>query len=399
MIEYNANNERIKRQYFVFLKEAKRLGADSVDNAARALAKFEAYNKYRDFSAFHFKQAIAYKDHLAGQNNQATGKRLSKATISDALAQLKCFFQWLAPRPGYKSRLNYADAEYFNLSDKDSRIARAHRTRPAPTIEQIWHVLRSMPSQTPIEKRDRALIAFALLTGARDGAIASMKLKHVDLIEGSVFQDAREVKTKFSKTFPTYFFPVGGEALAILAEWVAYLRGECLFGIDDPLFPSTRMALDENGRWAVNGLLRAHWSNGSAIRRIFREAFVSAGLPYFHPHSFRSTLVRLGQVSCRTPEEIKAWSQNLGHESVLTTFTSYGQVPHSRQNEIFQSLRSGKSRGGTDDEAEAEFVGTSHQAMQEGDRRCDLWESRTGRMAARVTRESYGPPNNKYPER
>lgn len=54
------------------------------------------------------------------------------------------------------------------------------------------------------------------------------------------------------------------------------------------------------------------------------------------------------------------------------------------------------AEGGPDgDEPEAEFVGTSHQAMQEGDRRCDLWEARSGRMAARVTRESYGPPNGK----
>jgi integrase/recombinase XerD len=37
-----------------------------------------------------------------------------------------------------------------------------------------------------------------------------MKLKHVDLITNSVFQDARDVKTKFSKTFST-FFPVGEE--------------------------------------------------------------------------------------------------------------------------------------------------------------------------------------------
>jgi integrase/recombinase XerD len=36
-----------------------------------------------------------------------------------------------------------------------------------------------------------------------------MKLKHVVLTEGCVHQDAREVKTKFSKTFTTYFFPVG----------------------------------------------------------------------------------------------------------------------------------------------------------------------------------------------
>lgn len=49
--------------------------------------------------------------------------------------------------------------------------------------------------------------------------------------------------------------------------------------------------------------------------------------------------------------------------------------------------------GGPDGD-EQEFVGTSHQAIQEGDRRCDLWEARTGLMAARVTRESCGPPNS-----
>ncbi len=38
-----------------------------------------------------------------------------------------------------------------------------------------------------------------------------MKLKHVDLILGCINQDAREVKTKFSKTFTTFFFPVGEE--------------------------------------------------------------------------------------------------------------------------------------------------------------------------------------------
>jgi len=39
--------------------------------------------------------------------------------------------------------------------------------------------------------------------------LVSFKIKYVDLTKGSVFQDAREVKTKFSKTFTTYFFPVG----------------------------------------------------------------------------------------------------------------------------------------------------------------------------------------------
>jgi hypothetical protein len=83
---------------------------------------------------------------------------------------------------------------------------------------------------------------------------------------------------------------------------------------------------------------RAHWSSASPVRSIFRDAFVGAGLPYFNPHSFRNTLVRLGQDLCKSPEEFKAWSQNLGHEKVLTTFMSYGAVACDRQGEILRGL-------------------------------------------------------------
>jgi hypothetical protein len=65
---------------------------------------------------------------------------------------------------------------------------------------------------------------------------------------------------------------------------------------------------------------------------------VAAGLPYFNPHSFRNTLVRLGQTLCQSPEAFKAWSQNLGHEKVLTTFVSYGAVACDRQGEILRGL-------------------------------------------------------------
>ena len=195
-----------------------------------------------------------------------------------------------------------------------------------------------MPCDTDIARRNRALIAFTLLTGARDSAIASMKLKHVDLIANSVNQDAREVKTKFSKTFNTFFFPVGEEILRIVTEWVSYLREEKLWGNYDPLFPATRIAQGATRQFEASGLERTHWSTASPIRTIFREAFVNAGMPYFNPHSFRNTLVQLGQDVCKTPEQFKAWSQNLGHEKVLTTFLSYGAVACQRQGEIIRDL-------------------------------------------------------------
>jgi len=43
---------------------------------------------------------------------------LSKATLCATLSALKRFFIWLAGQPGYKSRISYSDAEYFNLSAK-----------------------------------------------------------------------------------------------------------------------------------------------------------------------------------------------------------------------------------------------------------------------------------------
>ncbi len=93
------------------------------------------------------------------------------------------------------------------------------------------------------------------------------------------------------------------------------------------------------------------------IRAIDVEG-VSAGLPYFNPHSFRNTLVQLGQEVCKTPEQFKAWSQNLLHEKVLTTFLSYGEVACQRQGEIIRELGTPQSAMQSDanEIAEAVFI-------------------------------------------
>ena len=127
-------------------------------------------------------------------------------------------------------------------------------------------------------------------------------------MRAQINQDVREVRTR--KTFVSIFFPVGEKVERIVSEWITELEIEQLFGPGDPLFPSTEIGLNEAGHFAPTGLLlsRQHWSNAGPMRKIFRAAFENAGLPYFNPHSFRKTLVSLGQSLCRTPEELKAWS-------------------------------------------------------------------------------------------
>ena len=173
MKTHNPQNERIKRAYFTYLTEAKGFSEGTLDGVAKALNRFETYTRFRDFKAFHIEQAKGFKASLAEQMSARTKDRLSKATLYATLSALKRFFIWLAGQPGYKSKISYSDAEYFNLSAKETRIANAHRDQRVPTLEQIRHVIRTMPAGTEIERRDRALIAFTILTGARDGAIAS----------------------------------------------------------------------------------------------------------------------------------------------------------------------------------------------------------------------------------
>ena len=330
MRTHNEDNER--------LKEAQRYSESSVDAVAGALARFEDYTKCRSFKSFHQQQAVAFKRHLAEQLNRRGIDKLSKSTVRSTLAMLKAFFHWLASRPGYRSHFSFADAEYFNPTDRDSRIALAHRPRPVPSLEQVMHALDTMLVDTPIQRRDRALFAFVLLTGCRDRAVVSLKLKHIDLDKGLVFQDARDVETKRGKTITTYFFPVGDKPLEILTGWIAELRTDHLRGPDDALFPATHVAPGEDASFRAVGLLRQHWSDAGPVRRIFKIAFDAAGLPYFNPHTFRHMLARLGQERCRSAEEMKAWSQNLGHEQMLTTFTSYGRIEEHRQGEVIKAL-------------------------------------------------------------
>lgn len=117
------------------------------------------------------------------------------------------------------------------------------------------------------------------------------------------------------------------------------LKEELLWGNDDPLFPKTNVINGEDKIFKASGFKPEYWRTASPIREIFYDAFTAADLPYFNPHSFRKTLVKLGERLCQTPEEFKSWSQNLGHEDVLTTFLNYGEVEEHRQGEIIQQLK------------------------------------------------------------
>ena len=228
----------------------------------------------------------------------------------------------------------------FSPTNKDLAIAKSVRLRDFPSLEQVRAVVAAMPVETVIDRRNRALIAFVMVTGIRDRALVSLSLRHVDLSKSPplVRQEPDRVQTKFAKAINTYFFPLGGDLEEIIVSWIDELQKEHLFGPNDPLFPKTKISQGNDKSFCAAGIESAHWSDASPVRAVFKQAFSRAGLPYFPPHSLRHTLGHLMQTVCRTPQQIKAWGKNLGHENVATTLTSYGTIDPRQQGEVIGAI-------------------------------------------------------------
>ena len=332
-------NIRIKRKHLLWLKDAKGLSDASVDKAAASISVYERFLGGKDFSAFHLERARAFKRFLSQQKNERTGKDLSPATINGILRDVQTFFHWLADQVGYKSKVVRSDIAYLTPDRKSEQGKRGSLWKPHPSPEMARKVLRMMPTETALQRRDRAMMAFMFLTGAREGAVISTRLAHVDLQHSCVHFDGFDVRTKNGKRFTTAFFPIGGTAEEILVAWIKELRSDHFFGDADPLFPKTKVGSGPDQRFAAIGIDRAPWASASSAAKIFKQAFVEAGLPPFSPHRVRDMIAELARDHCKTPEDYKAWSQNLGHENVMTTFRSYGAVAPGRQVELMAGFR------------------------------------------------------------
>ncbi len=337
MPKFDEENERAKRRYLTYLRQAKGQDEKSLEKVAAALRMFEDSTGAKPFKKFHIEQASRFKIYLDKARNRRTGKPLSKSTVDSTLRLVKAFFVWLAGQPGYKSRISYSDAEYFNNTVKNARAAHAKRAIPHPSMQQCMRAFEAMPEDDEFELRDKAAFAFFMLTGARDGAVASLRLKHVDPESRHVFQDGREVNTKAAKTIDTWFFPVDPAYLVCFERWMKRLREILLFGPGDALFPKVELE-NRDGTFVRRGLSRDPYASTAKLNEIVRGAFAAVQMPEYTPHSFRTTLAKYGDEICTSLEQLKAWSMNLGHEHLATTVNSYIPVSRERQAELLKDL-------------------------------------------------------------
>ncbi len=334
----NSANEKIKRRYFSWLRGAKGYSEQTVVAIERALHQFELFTEYKDFKTFCERQATGFKTWLDAQRRN--GRPLSNTTKYHTLRHLNAYFSWLATQPGFRSRISLDAVSFLSLDRRTVREVLSPRPHRFPSLEQVTGLVMSIKGISEIDRRDRALISFLLLTGMRYQAVCSLSLGCFDAKRLVVFQDPRRgVHTKGGKAITTWILRFNEDLVKCVVDWADYLSQKRQFGPSDPFFPRTAIRQVEDGySFQACGVEPVFWSGGNSIREILKTRTNDAGLPYFQPHSFRHAACQLALKLSKSPEELKALSQNFGHEQVTTTLRSYGTLDQERVADLISSL-------------------------------------------------------------
>lgn len=345
MPKVNVKNERVKRSFYRWLKGADGCCESTVNNIENAILLWQEFSKDEDFDLYNGDKAIDFKRWLS--ERQFRDKPISIVTYHAYLRYLRKFFVWISREPGHRRRIKPNSLAYLKVTEKEARMATQSAPRNYPSLDYVQKVINSIQPKTEIDRRDRALIAFTLLSGMRDSAIASLPIGCFDRDKLVIQQNPRKgVNTKFSKLIPSTIFRFDENMLDFVLEWARALD-EKGFGSQDPLFPRSKLeqGADNLAFEAASEVEPVFWQGTGRIREIFKRRAREAELSYYPPHTFRHLATQLAVKACRGGEEMKAISQNFGHEHIATTISVYGNYDPARLTDIIKGMEfSGKTK-------------------------------------------------------
>jgi len=329
-VNFCAENERIKHQYFD--KFIFRSGKDkqSLRKSISSIQIFEEFNNFTDFKLFKYENAREFQKYLT---NKYSHSMQSAYRIIQAVQE---FFLWLKERDGYK-RLDYDDIKSLRLSLKDIEKSKTTKPRKIIDIDKWEEMILNIKPKDEVELRGRAIFDCLLLTGMRIDALLTLQIGDLNLDKNYVFQDPHHVNKKFSSSDKTNLWNFKPEIKQILIDWVKLLKEEHNFTDKDPLFPKIQTTSNQF-KFEKDGFKKEFIKQPDEIRKELARQFKNANLEYHTPHTIRHSLTNLFMGFDLTPEQLKAFSQNLSHKSLATTLNTYYQVHEFRQDQIIEEL-------------------------------------------------------------
>ena len=281
---------------------AGRYDEKTTDAHLSSIREFEAFFENRCFSKIGDPDASLYRNILLekGKLPREEGG-LSSSTIRHRTSQLTSFFNWLMKQEGYR-RLSANIPDQFDLPKRQLAKVLPRTERLYPTLEEAKDMVASMPNRTQLQRRDRAMVALTFLTALRAGALVTLRLKHLDIEARTVTQDGSVMRAKNGKSFVVQWFP----GVEVFEPYVTDWRSELLalgYEQEDALFPHAK---DLKRQLPPKERVQVLSTNGP-VNRAFEVASHGIG-KVFSPHSARHFIKALGDQTCNSAEQRKAWS-------------------------------------------------------------------------------------------
>ncbi|MEY8119970.1 tyrosine-type recombinase/integrase [Falsihalocynthiibacter sp. BN13B15] len=334
-----------------WLQYAGRYDAKTVNAHLSAIRDFEAFLVGKEFSRLTISDASDYREHL---KSQAQDGRLSASTVRHRASHVKSFGNWLLSQKGC-SRLDRTLPNYFELPKKFKATVSTDEGEAVPSLEDATIMVESMPHGSRKERRDRAMLAIAFLGALRADTVTSLRIKHFLPETGEIVQDAGVSRTKNGKSLRIKFFPFPPIFLQTGVEWKNELTGLGYLE-DDALFPDQRhlaAPVRPFNLASITVMKSIH-----AVSKSFKLAgdFIDMRLS---PHFAKYCVGQLSWMHCRTLEQQKAWSLNMGHDDLAVTQKYYSKIPALRISEIFDAF--GQADEASSEDAELLLLYHEHE--------------------------------------
>ncbi|MBV2185929.1 MAG: tyrosine-type recombinase/integrase [Rhizobium sp.] len=339
--ETNSSNLRWLHGYSAYLVGHENFDPRTVDEHLRSVSRMSGYFGNMPFETVTIGDVCRFKEYMRSRRDFAGGAELSKSTVTHTLDRCRVFFTWLRHRPGVKMDVDLPG--YFSLSRKERKAEVDSVKGTSLSFDQALRIFAEMPRSSPVELRDRTIVAMFIVTGIRIAALISLRGKHVNARTRWIDQAPREVNTKLGKYIRTYCLDLGSGLLDAIEEWADW-RDAHGCGSEAPFFPPDRY-LQPNalglGHRSVQLEQPQCWRSEEPVQRIIKDAARAAGIPEgtVSSHDFRKCLHPfLSQRGEMMIAEEVALQLNLGHTPQEIVRKHYASMSENQREVILNEL-------------------------------------------------------------
>jgi integrase/recombinase XerC len=276
-----------------FVRSLSSLSANTIDAYRRDVRDFVVWAERAHLDG------PARVDHLVLRRYLSflTTRRMAKRSIARKAAALRRYFAWLT-RTG---ALVSDPARRLTAPRGDGRLPHVLKT------EELDSLLGDGLDESPIGRRDRAVVELLYGSGLRVGELCGLRPADVDLVRGQLLVWGKGSKQRQ--------LPMSGPSVEAVRAWLGAARGD-LVNTDTPAD-----ALFVNRR--------GHRLTSRDVRRILDRRASSPTHPHALRHTFATHLLDGGA-------DLRAVQELLGHEDLATT-QLYTHVSKERLRSVYDA--------------------------------------------------------------